>query len=67
MLGQEHFFFSSNYSLSKIKERSSYIPLMQKVYEGWKPTLESNSSSSPLDVAEVILKAVNANNQKFVI
>jgi len=33
------------------------------VYEGWKPIHESNSSSSsPLDVTEVILKAVNSNN-----
>ena len=36
---------------------------MQKEYEGWR--LENNSSSSPSDVAEAILKAVNSNNPEI--
>jgi short-subunit dehydrogenase len=46
-------------------KKSSPCTINAKRYEGWKPMLESNSSSSPLDVAEVILKAVKSNNPEI--
>ena len=50
---------------NSVKGTSPYASLMEKAYEGWKPILESNSSSSPSDVAEVILKAINSNNPEI--
>jgi len=60
-----NFFENIKVNENSAKETSPYAPLMQKGYEGWKPMLESNSSSSPLDVAEVILKAVKSNNPEI--
>jgi NAD(P)-dependent dehydrogenase (short-subunit alcohol dehydrogenase family) len=60
-----NFFENIKVNENSIKETSPYAPLMQKGYEGWKPMLESNSSSSPLDVAQVILKAVISNNPEI--
>jgi short-subunit dehydrogenase len=60
-----NFFENIKVNENSIKKTSPYAPLMQKGYEGWKPMLESNSSSSPLDVAEVILKAVKSNNPEI--
>jgi len=60
-----NFFENIKVNENTVKETSPYAPLMQKGYDGWKPMLESNSSSSPLDVAEVILKAVKSNNPEI--
>ena len=59
-----NFFENIKVNENSVKETSPYTQLMQKGYEGWKPMLESNSSS-PLDVAEVILKAVKSNNPEI--
>ncbi|HEX2406291.1 MAG TPA: SDR family oxidoreductase, partial [Nitrososphaeraceae archaeon] len=45
-----NFFENIKVNENSVKETSPYAPLMEKGYEGWKPMLESNSSSSPLDV-----------------
>jgi NAD(P)-dependent dehydrogenase (short-subunit alcohol dehydrogenase family) len=60
-----NFFENIKINENTVKETSPYAALMQKGYDGWKPMLESNSSSSPLDVAEVILKAVKSNNPEI--
>ena len=59
-----NFFENIKVNENSAKETSPYAPLMQKGYEGWKPMRES-SSSSPLDVAEVILKAVKSHNPEI--
>ena len=60
-----NFFENIKVNENSVKETSPYAQLMQKGYEGWKPMLESSFSSSPLDVAEVILKAVKSNNPEI--
>jgi NAD(P)-dependent dehydrogenase (short-subunit alcohol dehydrogenase family) len=60
-----NFFENIKVNENSAKKTSPYAPLMQKGYEGWKPMLEGSSSSSPQDVAEVILKAVKSNNPEI--
>jgi short-subunit dehydrogenase len=43
-----NFFENIKVNTNSVKETSPYPPLIHKVYKGWKPILESNSSSSPL-------------------
>jgi short-subunit dehydrogenase len=52
-----NFFENAKVANNPVNEKSSYTQLMPKLYESFKPMLE-NSSSSPSQVAEVILKAV---------
>jgi NAD(P)-dependent dehydrogenase (short-subunit alcohol dehydrogenase family) len=60
-----NFFENIKVNENSAKKTSPYAPLMQKGYEGWKPMLEGSSSSSPQDVAEVILKAVKSNDPEI--
>jgi short-subunit dehydrogenase len=54
-----NFFENSKPPKNTTSSNSQYSELAKKVFEGFKPMLENNSSS-PIQVAQVILKAITS-------